>query len=56
LGYSLNSFFLFKKSKKYIRNKTKKSKKIIAVRRGCRSAQKMARNWLRRFKNIKIEI
>jgi len=26
------------------------------VRRGCRSAQKMARKWLRRLKNSKIEI
>jgi hypothetical protein len=31
-GYSPNSFFLFKK--KIIRTKNKKSKKIIAVRRG----------------------
>jgi hypothetical protein len=31
-------------------------KKIIAVKRGCQSAQKIAKNWLRRFKNTKIEI
>jgi len=26
------------------------------VRRGCQSAQKIARNWLRRLKNSKIKI
>jgi len=30
--------------------------KIIAVKRGCQNAQKMVKNWLRRFKNTKIEI
>jgi len=29
---------------------------IIAVKRGCQSALKMVKNWLRRFKNTKIEI
>jgi len=38
---------------KYIQ---KKNKKIIAVKRRCQNAQKMAKNWLRRFKNTKIEI
>jgi len=31
-------------------------KKTIAMKRGCQSAQKMTKNWLRRFKNTKIEI
>jgi hypothetical protein len=26
------------------------------VKRGCQNAQKMVKNWLRRFKNTKIEI
>jgi len=39
--------------KKYIR---KESKKIIGVRKGYWNAHKMARNWLRRFKNTIIEI
>jgi len=56
LGYSPNSPFLFQKSKKNIRTKNKKIQKIITTRRGCRSAQKMARNWLRRLKNSKIKI
>jgi hypothetical protein len=30
--------------------------KIIAVKKGCWNAHKMARNWLRRFKNKRIEI
>jgi hypothetical protein len=34
----------------------RKIKKIIAVKRGCQNAQIMAKNWLRRFKNTKIEI
>jgi hypothetical protein len=28
----------------------------IGVRKGCWNAYKMARNWLRRFKNTRIEI
>jgi len=32
------------------------SKKIITVRIGCQSAQKMARSWLRRLKNSNIKI
>jgi hypothetical protein len=50
-------FFSSKKSKKNIFElKTKKIQKIITVRRGCQSAQKIARNWLRRLKNSKIKI
>jgi len=30
--------------------------KIIGVKKGCWNAHKMARNWLRRFKNTRIEI
>jgi hypothetical protein len=57
LGYSPNSLFLFQKNQKHIRAKNKeKIQKIIAMRRGCWSTLKMARIWLRRFKNIKIEI
>jgi hypothetical protein len=57
LGYSPNSLFLFQKNQKHIRAKNKKKiQKIIAVRRGCWSTLKMARIWLRRFKNTKIEI
>jgi hypothetical protein len=55
-GYSLNSPFLSQKIKKNFKLKTKKIQKIITVRRGCQSAQKMARNWLRRLKNSKIKI
>jgi hypothetical protein len=29
---------------------------MITMRRGCRSAHKIVRNWLRRFKNTKFEI
>jgi hypothetical protein len=32
------------------------NKKIIAMRRGCQSVQKMTKNWLRKFKNTKIKI
>jgi hypothetical protein len=39
--------------RKYIR---KESKKIIWVRKGCWNTHKMSRNWLRRFKNTRIEI
>ena len=53
LGYYLNLCFLFQKK---IFELKKKSKKIIVVRKGCRSVMKMARIWLRRFKNTKIEI
>jgi len=35
---------------------TTKPKKIIAVRKRCWNAQKMTKNWLRRFKNTKIKI
>jgi len=37
-----------KRQKNYIRKKTKK---IVVVRRGCQSAQKIANNWLRKFKS-----
>jgi hypothetical protein len=30
--------------------------KIITVKRGCQNAQKMAKNWLRRYNNTKIKI
>jgi hypothetical protein len=43
-----------KKSQKIYSKENKKI--IIVVRRGCRSAQKMAKRWLRKFKNTKIEI
>jgi len=42
-----------KKTKIYIQEKTKK---IIAMRRGCQSAQKMTKNWLKKFENTKIKI
>jgi hypothetical protein len=41
-----------KKKTKY----KKKTKKYIAVRRRHKGAQKMAKDWLRKFKNTKIEI
>jgi hypothetical protein len=47
------------KKKENTKNKkiySEENKKIISVRRGCRSTQKMAKNWLRRFKNKKIKI
>jgi hypothetical protein len=39
-----------KRQKKYIQKKTQK---IIAVKKGCQSAQKSAKNWLRKFKSKK---
>jgi hypothetical protein len=42
-----------KKRKKSIK---KYIKKIIVVKRGCQGAQKMIKNWLRRFKNTKMGI
>jgi hypothetical protein len=47
------------KRRKYRKNQKKifgRNKKIIAVKKGCQSAQKIAKNWLRRFKNTKIKI
>jgi len=38
--------------KKYIFGRDKK----IGVRKGCWNYHKMARNWLRRFRNTRIEI
>jgi hypothetical protein len=50
----LGSHTKIKKNKKiYIR---KESKKIIGVRKWCWNAHKIDRNWLRRFKNTRIEI
>ena len=43
----------YKKIKKYI---LIRNPKMIAMRRGCWSAHKIVRNWLRRFRNIKFEI
>jgi hypothetical protein len=42
------------KKKKYIYSG--ENKKIIAMRRGCQSAQKMTKNWLKKFENTKIKI
>jgi len=61
-GASVVTKFLFPTQRK--RENTKKSKKyifirnpkMITMRRGCRSAHKIVRNWLRRFKNTKFEI
>jgi hypothetical protein len=33
----------------------RKQKICIVVRRGCQSAHKIAKNWLRRFKNTKLK-
>jgi hypothetical protein len=57
LGYSPIHFFVlsFLSSKK-INKKINYYKKNITVRRGCHNALKMVKNWLRRFKNIKIKI
>jgi len=41
---------------KYKKKSRKYYQKIIAVRRGCQSALKMVKNWLRRFKITKIKI
>jgi hypothetical protein len=43
----------YKKIKKYI---LIRNPKMIAMRRGCWSAHKIVKNWLRRFRNIKFEI
>jgi hypothetical protein len=34
----------------------KENKKICSSEKRCRSAKKKAKNWLKRFKNAKIEI
>jgi hypothetical protein len=44
-----------KNTKKYI-SKNIFEKKKIGVRKGCWNSHKMARNWLRRFRNTSIEI
>jgi hypothetical protein len=38
------------------KNSWKNTKKYIEVRRRHRDAQKMVKDWLRKFKNIKIKI
>jgi hypothetical protein len=48
-----------KKKRKRKKNKKhcwKKTKKYIAVRRRHSGAQKMVKDWMRKFKNTKIEI
>jgi len=42
--------------KKYIKKYSEEIQKIIGARKGCWNANKMARNWLRRFKNTRIKI
>jgi hypothetical protein len=47
------------KRRKYRKNQKNifgRNKKIIVVKKGCQSAQKIAKNWLRGFKNTKIKI
>jgi hypothetical protein len=46
-------FFPSNKKHKFVINP---KKKIITVRRGCWSTQKIAKNWMRRLKNTKIKI
>jgi hypothetical protein len=56
LGYSpIHMFSLFKK-RKYKKNIKNILSKNITVKKGCQSALKMVKNWLRRFKNTKIKI
>jgi hypothetical protein len=45
-----------RKYKKNIKKYLEEIQKIIRVRKGCWNTHKMARNWLTRFKNIKIKI
>jgi len=48
-----------KKKKKKSKNQKhclKKTKKYITVRRGHKGAQKIAKDWLRKFKNTNIKI
>jgi hypothetical protein len=46
-----------KYKKQYIKKKySEEIQKIIRARKGCWNAHKMARNWLRRFKNTRIKI
>jgi hypothetical protein len=45
-----------RRKEKKKKNCRKKTKKYIVVRREHKNAQKMAQDWLRKFKNIKIEI
>jgi len=51
--------FPTKNEKKIQKNTYKKiysEGKKIGVRKGCWNSHKMARNWLKRFRNTKIEI
>jgi hypothetical protein len=43
-------------TKTNIKKYSEEIQKIIAASKGCWNAHKIARNWLRRFKNTKIEI
>jgi hypothetical protein len=45
-----------KYKKKCIKKYSEEIKKKIETRKGCWNAHKMTRNWLRRFKNTRIEI
>jgi len=45
-----------KKRRKEKKSIEKYNEKIIVVKRGCQSTPKMVKIWLRRLKNIKIEI
>jgi hypothetical protein len=46
-----------RKYKKYIsKSYSEEIQKIIGARKGCWNTHKMARNWLRRFKNTRIKI
>jgi len=38
------------------KNKKKIIKKYNSEKKGCQNAQKMVKNWLRRYKNTKIKI
>jgi glutamate synthase domain-containing protein 3 len=55
LGYSqIHIFSLLKK--KQIHKKLKKYIKKYDSEKGCQNAEKIVKNWLRRFKNTKIKI
>jgi len=58
-GYLLLPIFRspYKKREKKLKKVWKKeNKKICSSEKRCRSAKKKAKNWLKRFKNAKIEI
>jgi len=48
--------FGFPHRKIHIKKNSEGIQKIIGARKGCWNIQTMARNWLRRFKNTRIEI